>query len=288
MLVGRVERKDIVTAVDLTMDGLLVLADRLSVTNDFPVALAIGNNIFHLDLRAQVWAAVTEKLTEQGIIDATGEIHPEIVDMIYTATRAERTLEGRWFHTADEGHMIRFAICRRDSEHLIMVRGGNRGEKIVLQRISSRVGLAGMVQTIIGDVKPAPMMTSVMGRAEDIQNAETPDDLYQFGADARSASTLLKAIQNPDSWVELVVTERLEGGTVSRPEVAAGVLDSPTGRVVSVPKSINNTLYASFTGGSPDNLARALAELTTFLPSGTWMPSTPLPDNHDDDSDDYR
>ena len=286
MLLGRVERQKMVTAVDLTMDGLLVLADKLSVTNDFPVALTIGNNIFHLDLRAQVWAAVTDTLTEQGIIDAAGQIHPEVVDMIYTATRAERTLEGRWFHTAGEGHMVRFAVCRRGTEHLIMVRGGNRGEKVVLQRISSRVGLAGMVQAVIGDVTPAPMMTSVMGRAEDIQNAETPDDLYQFGADARSASTLLKAIQHPDSWAEIVVTERLEGGTISRPTVAAGVLDSPTGRVVSVPKSINSTLYASFTGGSPDNLARALAELTTFLPSGTWMPSTPLTDN-DDDSDDY-
>ena len=283
MLVGTVQRRNIVTAVDLTIDGLLVLADRLGVTNDFPLSVAIGNNIFSLDLRAKVWETVAESLTEQGILDPAGSVHPEVAEMIETATRAERTLEGRWFHTAGDGRMTRLAICRRGAEHLIIVRGGHLGEKIVLQRISSRVGLAGMLQAIIGEVAPAPITSPVMGPTADIQHAQSPDDLIRFGADPRSASTLLNAVRNPDSWVELVATERLDGGTISRPEVAAGVLDSPTGRVVSIPRNINNTLYGSFAAGSPDNLARALAELTTFLPSGTWMPSTPPADDHTDD-----
>lgn len=281
MLVGSHNTEPLTTAVDLTLDGLLVLADKFGVTNDFPVALGIKNNIFHLDVRAQVWAAVAESLTAQEILDHTGAVHPGVAAMIETATRAERTLEGRWFRTAGEGSMTRFAICRHGSEHLIMVRGGEGGYKVVLQRISSRVGLAGMLETIIGTVAPAAITSPVMGPSSEISAVQAPDDLIRFGADPRSAATLLNAVRNPDSWVEIVMTERLDGGTVSRPEVAAGVLDSPIGRIVSIPKNINSTLYASFTAGTIDNVSRALSELTTFLPSGTWMPNTA----HDDDLD---
>jgi hypothetical protein len=270
MLVGVTEPRQLITAVDLTIDGLLLLADQLGATDDFPLCLGIHNNICDLDLRAAVWAAVADGLTSQGILDDAGAVHPEVTAMILTATRAGRTLEGRWYHTGAEGRMTRFAICRREDKHVIIARAGDCGDRVVIQRIAAHAGLAGMVEAVIGHAAPAPITSAIMGPVAEIQHAAGPQDLVEYGADPRSAAALLAAVAHPDSWVELVATERLPGGTIERPHVAAGVLDSSTGRVVSIPQSINNTLYGSFAAGSTTNLARAVAELMTFLPSGMW------------------
>jgi EspG family len=270
MLVGAMEPRQLITAVDLTIDGLLVLANKLDVTADFPMCLGIHNNICDLDLRAMVWAAVTDGLTAQEILDNTGAVHPEVEAMIRTVTRAERTLEGRWYHTGADGRMTRFAICRHEEMHVIIVRAGDQGDRVVIQRTAARTGLAGMVEAVIGQIAPAPITSPIMGPVAEIQHAAGPEDLARYGADSRSASALLSAVANPESWVEIVATERLPGGTIEQPQVAAGVLDSNIGRVVSIPRSINNTLYGSFAAGNTTNLARAVTELVTFLPSGMW------------------
>lgn len=270
MLVGAAASTPIITAVDLTIDGLLVLGHKLGITEDFPMCLGVHNNIVDLELRAVVWAAVAEGLTSQLILDEAGQPHPEVAAMLLATARAERTLEGRWYHPGPQGRMTRFAICRHEDNHVIVVRGGDRGERIVFQRASARVGLAAMVEAVIGQVAAAPITSPIMGPVEEIKHASDPEDLTRFGCDVRSATTLLAAVAAPSSWVELVATERLPGGTIERPSVAAGVLDSNTGRVVAIPRSLKNSLYGTFTAGTATNLARAIAELVTFLPSGAW------------------
>jgi hypothetical protein len=53
--------------------------------------------------------------------------------------------------------------------------------------------------------------------------------------------------------------------------VAAGVLDSAKGRIVSLPRKVNGELYGSFLPGTNENLQRALDGLLAFLPSGSWF-----------------
>lgn len=270
MLVGAATPKSVITAVDLTIDGLLVLGHKLGITEEFPMCLGVHNNIVDLELRTMVWAAVAEGLTGQLILDDEGHPHPEVAAMLLTAARAERTLEGRWYHPGPQGRMTRFAICRHQDNHVIVVRGGDGGERIVFQRAVARVGLAAMVEAVIGQVAPAPITSPIMGPVEEIKTATDPEDLTRFGCDFRSATTLLAAVAQPSSWVELVATERLPGGTIERPSVAAGVLDSNTGRVVSIPRTIKNALYGTFAAGNTTNLARAITELIAFLPSHAW------------------
>ncbi len=71
--------------------------------------------------------------------------------------------------------------------------------------------------------------------------------------------------------MELVVSERNPGGTTAQVDVAAGVLDSKLGRIVSIPRRVNGELYGSFLTGTKDNLQRALDGLIEFLPSGSWF-----------------
>jgi hypothetical protein len=102
---------DDVVGVEVTIDGMLVIADRLNLM-EFPAALGIRLNIPQVELRDIVWEQVGRDLTAQGVLDLFGEPHPEVAAMVDTLSRADRTLEGRWWRRDVGGKMVRFVVCR--------------------------------------------------------------------------------------------------------------------------------------------------------------------------------
>jgi hypothetical protein len=60
------------------------------------------------------------------------------------------------------------------------------------------------------------------------------------------------------------------------------VLDSPHGRIVSIPRRVSGELYGSFLPGSTTNLQRALDGLMEFLPSGSWFDQSDTDSSHSD------
>lgn len=257
---------DDVIAVEVTIDGILVIADRLNL-HDFPTALGIRPNIPQPELRDIVWDQVRRDLTAQGVLDHYGNPHGEVAAMLDTLSRSDRTLEGRWWRRDLGGKMVRFVVCRKGDRHVIAARDG---DLLVLQRIAPQVGLAGMVTAMIGSASPADV-EPLTGLAKDLAECRSPNQLERYGIDPPSARTYAAAINEPDSWVEIVAFERHDGGTTTQPDVAAGVLDSKSGRVVSIPRRVNGELWGSFLAGTPENLQRALEGLIAFLPSGSWF-----------------
>lgn len=257
---------DDVVGVEVTIDGMLVIADRLNLT-DFPVALGIRLNIPQDDLRSIVWEQVARDLTAQGVLDLFGEPHPEVAAMVDTLSRADRTLEGRWWRRDVGGKMVRFVVCRKGDRHVVAARDG---DMLVLQRVAPQVGLAGMVTTVLGSATAADV-EPLTGVASKLADCKTANQLAQYGVAPASARTYAEIIADPASWVEITANERHPGGTYTRSDVAAGVLDSRQGRVVSIPRRVNGELYGSFLPGSQENLQRALNGLIEFLPSGTWF-----------------
>lgn len=257
---------DEVVAVEVTIDGMLVIADSLNMM-DFPVSLAIRPNIPQLDLRDIVWEQVRRDLTDQGIFDIYGNVHPEVAAMVDTLSRADRTIEGRWWRRDLGGKMVRFVVCRKGERHVVAARDD---EMLVLQRIAPQVGLAGMVNAILGSADPAAV-EPLTASTERLAAARDPEQLTQFGIPLSSARTYSELIANPSSWVELTAIERHPGGTCTETDVAAGVLDSRLGRIVSLPRRVSGELYGSFLPGTDDNLERALQSLVEFLPSRTWF-----------------
>ncbi|CAM5724176.1 ESX secretion-associated protein EspG [Mycolicibacterium aubagnense] len=257
---------DDVVAVEVTIDGMLVIADKLGLM-DFPTSLGIRPNIPQLDLRDIVWAQVRRDLTSQGVLDIYGNPHPEVAAMVDTLSRADRTIEGRWWRRDVGGKMLRFVVCRKGERHVVAARDG---EMLVVQRVAPQVGLAGMVNAVLGSANPANVepLTASSSRLTD---SRTPDQLTQFGISLSSARTYSELIANPDSWVELTANERHAGGTYSEADVAAGVLDSRLGRIVSLPRKVSGELYGSFLAGTDENLERALQGLIEFLPSRSWF-----------------
>jgi len=261
---------DDVVAVEVTIDGMLVIADRLHMM-EFPPALGIRPNIPQLELRDIVWAQVARDLTDQGVLDFFGAPHPEVAAMVDTLSRADRTLEGRWWRR-ELGKMVRFAVCRKGDRHVIAARDG---DMIVLQRIAPQVGLAGMVTAVLGTASPADV-EPLTGVASQLGQSTTANQLAQFGIDPPSARLYAEITAAPSSWVEITANERHPGGTYTQSEVAAGVLDSHQGRIVSLPRRVNGELYGSFLPGTTENLQRALDGLMEFLPSKAWFDKKPL------------
>ena len=114
-------------------------------------------------------------------------------------------------------------------------------------------------------------MEPLTGVASKLAECRSANQLAQYGVAPASARTFAEIIAQPASWVEITANERHPGGTYTQADVAAGVLDSSKGRIVSIPRRVNGELYGSFLPGSQENLQRALDGLIEFLPSRTWF-----------------
>lgn len=260
---------DDVVGVEVTIDGMLVIADRLGLM-EFPTALGIRPNIPQPDLRDLVWEQVSRDLTAQGVLDVFCEPHPEVAAMVDTLGRADRTLEARWWRRDAGGKMIRFVVCRKDDRHVVAARDG---DMLVLQRVAPQVGLAGMVTTVLGTAAAADV-EPLTGVASELAACRSANQLAAYGIAPASARAYADIIAEPESWAEITAIERHPGGTFARADVAAGVLDSRHGRIVSIPRRVSGDVYGSFLPGSPANLQRALDGLIEFLPSGKWFDNT--------------
>jgi ESX secretion-associated protein EspG len=257
---------DDVVGVEVTIDGMLVIADRLHLV-DFPVALGIRPNIPQEDLRDVVWEQVQRDLTAQGVLDHNGQPHPGVAAMVDTVSRADRTLECRWWRRDVGGTMVRFVVCRKDETHVVVARDG---DMLVLQLVAPQVGLAGMVTTVLGPAEPASV-EPLTGVASELAECTTAAQLSRHGVPPAQARIYTEIVSNPTSWVEIIATQRHPGGTTTHTPAAAGVLDSEHGRLVSLPRRVGGELYGSFLAGTQQNLQRALDSLVELLPAGSWL-----------------
>ncbi|BCI92554.1 hypothetical protein NIIDMKKI_77600 [Mycobacterium kansasii] len=203
---GRAGLVDDVVGVEVTIDGMLVLADRLHLV-DFPVALGIRPNIPQDDLREIVWDQVRRDLTAQGVLDHNGYPHPTVASMVDTLSRPDRTLEARWWRRDVGGVMVRFVVCRKDDRHVIAVRNG---DLLVLQLVAPQVGLAGMVTAVLGTADPASV-EPLTGIASELAECTTAAQLTRYGLAPTAARIYTEIVSNPDSWVEIVASQRHPG-----------------------------------------------------------------------------
>ncbi|MBO0677342.1 ESX secretion-associated protein EspG [Mycolicibacterium sp. S2-37] len=261
---------DDVVGVEVTIDGMLVLADLCGFT-DFPPVLGIRPNIAQEALRDLVWTQVSRDLAAQQVLDVYGRPHPTVAQMIGVLARPDRTLEGRWWRRDAGEVMLRFAICRRGDRQLVAVRDD---DMLVLQLMAGRAGLTDMVTAVLGAREPADV-EPLTGLAAELNGCRTAAELVAQGISPASARVYAEVIDKPDGWVELTAGQRHAGGTSTRTDVAAGLLDSPWGRLVSIPRRIGGELYGSFLPGDTANLQRALDGLLEFLPAGGWLDDGP-------------
>ena len=266
---GNAGPADNVVGAEVTIDGMLVIADRLSLA-DFPTSLGIRPNIPYEDVRDIVWDQVQRDLTEQGVLNVYGQPEPTVAMMVDTLSRADRTLEGRWFRRDAGDRLVRFVVCRKKDQHVVAARDG---DMLVLQRVAPQVGLAGMVEIVLGSAEPAEV-EPLTGIASELAETTIAAELAQQGVTRATARVYAEIMGNPKSWVEITASQRNPGGTTTQTDAAAGVLDSEQGRVVSLPRKVSGELYGSFLAGTTENLQLALDALMDFLPAAGWLDHT--------------
>lgn len=257
---------DDVVGVEVTIDGMLVIADLLHLV-DFPLALGIRPNIPYEDQRRIVAEQVTRDLTAQGILTAFGDPHPEVAAMVDALSRPDRTLDCRWWRRDVGGKMVRFVVCRKGDRHVVAARDE---EMLVLQRVAPQIGLAGMVNVVLGEAEPAAV-EPLTGIAKRLAEVRTADQLANYGQPRSRRRSTPRRLPIRRAGSRSPPTSGTRSGTYSQAGVGAGILDSSHGRIVSIPRRVNGELYGSFLPGSPENLQRALDGLMEFLPSAAWF-----------------
>ena len=277
------ESADSVVGVELTIDGALLIASRLGLAG-FPATLGIRPNIPDEEMRDLVWAQVARDLADQDVIGSHGQPHPAVAAMVRTLSEPDRTLEGRWWRRDVGDVMVRFVICRKSDQHVIAVRDG---DLLVLQVVAPQVGLAGMLTSVLGIAEPADVepLTAV---AADLAECTTEAQLTQLGVRPDSARRYLEITGSPSSWAEITAGQRRPDGSFVQTQVAAGVLDSARGRVVSLPRHVGGRLYGSFLSGTDQNLELSLEGLLQFVPAGRWLDDDETPSHGDHGYRDFQ
>lgn len=255
-----------VVGVELTIDAMLVIADQLQLT-EFPTVLGIRQNIPDENVRDLVWDTVRRDLTDQAILDAYGQPQPTVASMVDTIARADRTFECRWWRRDIGGSMLRFVLCRKDDQHVIAARDD---DLLILQLVAPQIGLAKMMTAVLGD-SPAADVEPLTGIASELAACATAEQLMSHGISRASAQTYASIVNDPSGWVEITASQRHPGGTSTLTDVAAGILDSQYGRLVSLPRHLYGHLYGSFLPGTLENLQLALDALLEFLPARSWQ-----------------
>ena len=240
-------------------------------SSEFPTALGIRPNIPQPELRDIVWEQVTRDLTAQGVLDVFGEPHPEVAAMVDTLSRSDRTLEGRWWRRDVGGKMVRFVVCRKGDRHVVAARDG---DMLVLQRVAPQIGLAGMVNTVLGprnaaDVEPLTGVASKLAECRDCQTAREVRRRADFGACVRRhhRRTRRAGWRSPPS-------NAIPAARSPRPTSRPGC--STPGRAASCRFRAGST--ASCTAASCRAARRTSSarstDLIEFLPSGRWFDQT--------------
>ena len=148
--------------------------------------------------------------------------------MVDTLSRADRTLDGRWWRRDVGGKMVRFVVCRKGERHVVAARDG---DMLVLQRVAPQVGLAGMVTMVHRPRHPANVepLTGIASKLAECQTAEST--LAVRHRARRPRAPMPRSIGEPASWVEITANERHPGGTYTQAEL--GPVCSTPGKAAS-------------------------------------------------------
>lgn len=259
----------------LSNDALLAVADRAGVQT-LPLALSVGpqQDSFEEWQRAQEQAVAG--LIGDGLIDADGEVAPDLAETLFTLALPEQELAARIF---TEHGTRRVCVVRRGHAHALAVRTGDTFE---VRQLWTDGSAADLVRPLLAAMDPCPpaeipqFSVPAAELAERLDAAATPseltDALYALGATERDATKLGLAFGATHAYAEIVACAH-EDGVTTRAPGAVAVYDTARGRIVAAPTvSPDQQIWSTVTPGTDHRVAQAVATLIEGLPGGRWLP----------------
>ncbi|MGF6889168.1 hypothetical protein ABIA39_008546 [Nocardia sp. GAS34] len=260
----------------LTTDDLLVLADRLGVQT-LPLVLSVGPRQDSFDDWAVAQRRAMLSLVGVGVVDADGEVDPELAAALHTLAQPERELVARVF-TGEPGS-TRICLARRGEQHALAVRAGDTFDIRPVWSGDSGAAVLRPMLDALGPCPPAEVTAfSVVSAdlAERLDRAETSTDytdaVYALGVAERDATVYGLAFASCRAYAEIVVYAHLDGVT-TRPPGAVVIYDTGHGRIVAAPGAApDQQIWSTVTPGTDHRIAQAIAALIESLPGGRWLP----------------
>ncbi|QBS42969.1 ESX secretion-associated protein EspG [Nocardia sp. CS682] len=259
----------------LTNDALLAVADRIGVQT-LPLALSVGpqQDSYEEWQRAQEHAVAT--LTDDGLIDAHGEVDAELALTLFTLALPEQELVARIY---TEHGSRRVCVVRRGHTHAVAVRSGDDFD---VRQVWTDGSATDLVRPLLAAMDPCPaadipnFSVPAAELAERLDSAATAseltDALYALGAPDRDATKLGLAFGATHAYAEIVACTH-EDGVTRRAPGAVAVYDTARGRIVAAPTvSPDQQVWSTVTPGTDHRVAQAVATLIEGLPGGRWLP----------------
>ncbi|WP_280300527.1 ESX secretion-associated protein EspG [Nocardia abscessus] len=259
----------------LTNDALLVVTERLGVQT-LPLALSVGPQQDSIEEYRAAQERAAAGLTGDGVLDAEGEVEPELAGALFVLAQPDCELVAR-IYTEDGSR--RFCLARRAEQHALAVRSGDSFEVDSIWADGSEVSLARPLLAALGPCEPAEITgfsALAAELADRLDTAESSsgyaDAMYAVGVGERDAAVLGLAFGSCRAYAEIVAYTHRDGLT-SRAPGAVVVYDTGRGRIVVAPTvSPDQQIWSTVTTGTDHRVTQAVATLLEGLPGGRWLP----------------
>lgn len=259
----------------VTNDGVLVLAERLGVQT-LPLVLSVGPQQDSFDEWAEAQRRAAAALTAAGVIDAHGEVEPDLATALHTLAQPDRELVARVF-TRDP-HPIRICLAHRGGRHALAVRTGDDFDIRPVWADEPSDALMRPLFAALGPCAPAEVANfsapadEVAERLDAAQtSADYTDAVYALGVTGSDATAYGLAFADCHAYAEIVAYDHDDGVTTRAPG-AAVVYDTGRGRIVAAPGlAPDRRVWSTVTPGTDHRVAQAISALIEALPGGRWV-----------------
>ncbi|WP_255648527.1 ESX secretion-associated protein EspG [Nocardia australiensis] len=259
----------------MTNDGVLAVAERLGVQT-LPLVLSVGPRQDSFEEWTAAQQRAVSVLVGSGVIDADGEVDPDLAVAMHTLAQPDVELVARIF-TGSES--IRVCLARRVERHALAVRTGDSFEIRPVWSDGSGAALVRPLLDLLGQGKPAEVVNFSAPASELSErfaaartSADYTDAVYALGVADRDAVAYGMALASCHSFAEIVAYAHLDGQT-TRPPGAVAVYDTGRGRIVAAPGiASDQQVWSTVTPGTDHRIGQAISALIESLPGGRWLP----------------
>lgn len=258
----------------LTNDSVIALAAQLGVQT-LPLVLSVGPQQDSYEDWSQGQERARADLLRGRIIDARGDVEPDIATALFVLAQPDRELAARIF-TSDG--RVSVCLARRGEEHALAVRRGDSLDIRTVWADGRGDSLARPIIDALGACPPADV-ASFSALATDLSErfdaAQTSEDyasaVYSLGVADTDATAYGLALASCHSYAEVVAYAYADG--VTNPARGAVVVyDTVRGRIVAAPGvAPDQRLWTTLTSGTDHRIAQAISALIDSLPGGRWM-----------------
>ncbi|MFG1794386.1 ESX secretion-associated protein EspG [Nocardia sp. NPDC049149] len=258
----------------MTNDGLLAIADHVGVQT-LPLVLAVGPQQDSFDEWTAAQQAAKSSLLSSGLIDAYGEVEPDLGMALHTLAQPDCELVARIF-AGDKP--IRVCLARRGGQHALAIRTGDDFDIRTIWCDGSGATLAKPVLEVLGPAVPADVVNfsapsdALSERlAAATTSADFADAMYALGVADRDVAGYGLAFASCHTYAEIVVCVHVDGVT-TRPPGAVAIYDTGRGRIVAAPGiAQDQQRWSTVTPGTDHRIAQAISGLVETLPGGRWL-----------------